>query len=415
MLPVIGGLAVLGVAQHEAPLSWPPPTTGEMPLLSEGGEAPRSRVSAHARLRERPLDGMALRSLANDVAVNEGLVAALPLYEIAVRRAPRNPSIRGQLFTHYVELERWQQAMQQLDAWLRLDPVAAEPFLAEWIGRRDTPMLALLAVRLAQDAPWQSVAWPLLAEHGQERALRIVLETLAALRPLHAHELALYLPMLERTGDAGRAREVWMETSAVSKAVDRVYDGGFEFGVGPSPYGWQWGGVASGYYSGIDSAAPWEGRNAMAWRFPGRDIKFAPLQQALVLAPGVYRLTVHARAELDMEAGSFVWTVMCRAPVGSADDLPRATILASMPVPARTQGWQELSTPLVVDECPLQRLQLQHVARGRGQSRVSGGMAFDGVSIESMHATAIPGDPCRPGKPRANVEASGACREAADE
>jgi hypothetical protein len=332
-----------------------------------------------------------LRILAEEIAVREGLSAALPVHETAVLRAPRDPEMRRQLFLGYDGLGRKEQAWLHLDAWLRLDPAGAQPFLARFVGNGDTSVLAMLATRLAAPPPWQSMAWEVLSEPGQERALRVVLEALVALRPLQPHEVALYVPLLEREGEAMRARKAWLSSlgPGLSGEARLVYDGGFERGDGPAPYGWQWRGSPSGYFSGTDATAPWEGRRAMAWRFPGREIEFAPLQQALVLAPGTYRLSLQVRANLDADGGPFEWTVVCRPPIGAASDLPHTRLLATIPVPRQTPGWRRLATDFVVPpDCPRQRLQLEHRARDRAERLVSGDLAVDAISVESADAQA---------------------------
>ncbi|MDQ3524017.1 MAG: hypothetical protein M3451_03065 [Chloroflexota bacterium] len=383
-------VALLGAATAVVSLvrpvtGWPPPTTAQMPLpRSDVLEAPDSVKAAHRRLRARPIDAAAISTLADASRQEHGVAGALPLYETAVRRAPRDPVMRGRLFGLLSSLSDHPRALVHLDAWLRLDPHAAQPNLAPWLATSDRGMLSDFATRLADDPPWRSLAWDILARPGAAAKLRTTLEAVAARRSLRLDELAMLVPLLERDGEAARARRIWNQALPDERqaSVNHVYDGGFEHPDGPAPYGWISTGHPVGYFAGREQARPGGGQ-AYALHFPGREIRFAPMRQALVLGPGPYRLSVLLRADMRGDADDFAWLIACRAPVGAAEGHDADSRLVSLPIPRQTRSWQRIAVDFRVDaDCPLQLLELAHVPAVRAPTSISGTLAIDEIAVD---------------------------------
>jgi tetratricopeptide (TPR) repeat protein len=362
-------------------IGWPPQTNAYVSLpRSVVLDAPHSVRGAYRRLSQRPIDAGAISTLADASRQEHGVAGAIPLYELAVHRAPRDAVMRGRLFGLLLSLGDYQRALIQLDAWLRLDPPAAKTSLESWLATSDQGMLSDFAARLADDPPWRSLAWDILGHPNAAGNLRITLEAVAARRPLRLDEVLLLAPLLERDGEAARARRIWARALPNERqgSVKAVYDGGFEQPDGPAPYGWITVGHPVGYFAGREQSHSRRGRE-FALQFPGGEVTFAPIQQALTLGPGQYRLSALVHADVEGDTDDFVLLLTCRAPVGTEAQDPGRR-LSSLPIPRQTHGWQRIAVDFSIDvDCPLQLLQFAHLPVSRAPR---GTLAIDEINVD---------------------------------
>lgn len=327
---------------------------------------------------ERPLDGGAFLALGDAEVAMGSLEAAESFYLIAARREPRNALVRVKLVTLYLEAGDAASAAHHLDALLRVSPETGAPLLLRMLSSIDEAAARnALASRLATDPPWRDTVPAALVTAARPADAEALLATLGELAPMRPAEVALRATLLEQAGRASDARAFWRGAlPADLRTLDGlVFDGGFEHGEGPEPYGWR---LKSpiGAAVGRDASLRAQGNSALALLFDGRVVEFSGVSQDVVLQPGLYELHVLADIELEAAARPFAWSISCRgtnAPV------------ARLPLPARTNGWQPFSTRFEVPPaCPTQLLALVHEGRNLTERRLAGRMAFDALRIEGQ-------------------------------
>lgn len=344
-----------------------------------GGEAgPFDLSHARERLTARPLDAAAFRALGELSAAEGDTAAALGFFRTAVRRDPRDPLVRIHLINIHRASGDERTAVDHLDALLRVSPALGDPLLRKLLDPMASEAFSdALANHLADDPPWRELLPAALAASNDVASAERLLADLGARSRLRAPEVALRASLLERLDRPRAARHVWgAALPAELKELDGlVFDGGFESGEGPEPYGWHWGSVASAVV-GVDTSHPAEGRSALTLEFEGRIVDIFAISQDLVLGPGVYRLDLQADLALADAGRGFAWIVACR---------DSSTPVARLAMPARTQGWQGFSVSFeVAPSCPKQRIELVHEGRNPGERRPSGRMAFDAVRLRQV-------------------------------
>lgn len=326
-------------------------------------------------LVDRPLDGAAFRALGDKAADTGDQAAALGFYRIAVRRDPRDPLVRVTLFDTYLANGDATAAVQHLDALLRVSPGVGQPFLQRVLGSMDDANLrSALVSRLALDPPWRELLPVALAASSDLVSAEKLLTLLGRSASLREPEAALRASLLERLDRPLDARNAW-GTALPSglRALDGlIFDGGFESGEGPEPYGWRLRSPV-GAAVGLDTSHPAQGRRSLVLLFDGRAVDFSGVSQDLVLKPGSYRLDLQADLALVSARPPFAWTVACRS---------TNTETARLELPARTHGWERFSILFdVPPSCPIQRLALVHEGRTLTERQLSGRMAFDALNL----------------------------------
>lgn len=346
-------------------------------FASGGGRAAHAGAGHGADvLVERPLDGAPFLALGDAEADFGNPSAAEAFYRIAARREPRNALVRVKLVNFYTAGGDAASAAQHLDALLRISPDTGAPLLRRMLSSIDEEASrTALASRLATDPPWRDTVPAALATAASPAAAEAFLAALGELAPMRPAEVALRATLLEQAGRASDARAFWRGAlpPELRKLDGLVFDGGFEHGEGPEPYGWR---LVSpiGAAVGRDTSLHARGDSALALLFDGRVVDFSGVSQDIVLKPGLYELHVLADVQLDAADRPFAWSIACR---GSNAQVAR------LPLPARTNGWQPFSTRFEVPPaCPTQQLALVHEGRNLTERRLAGRMAFDALRIE---------------------------------
>lgn len=364
------GSATWGLARSGA--------TSRLAAAEGGGAGHASAADAVAVLGERPLSGAPFLLLGDQAIAAGHAEAAEAFYLIAARREPRNAHVRVKLVNLYVAAGDAASAAQHLDALLRISPGTGAPLLLRMLPSIDDEAVRdALASRLATDPPWRDTVPAALATAAGPAAAEALLANLGERAPLRPAEVALRASLLEQAGRAADARDFWRDAlPAELRTLDGlVFDGGFEHGEGPEPYGWR---LSSpiGAAVGRDTSLRAQGSSALVLLFDGRVVDFAGVSQDIVLKPGRYELNLLADLDLEVGARPFAWRIACRG---------TATQVARLALPARTSGWQRFSTRFEVPPaCPMQQLELVHEGRNLAERRLAGRMAFDALRIEEQ-------------------------------
>ncbi len=342
----------------------------------EAGES--LRVRALQQLGARPIDAVAFRLLGQQAETEADLVGALRFYRIAAARAPRDAISQGRLVEYALASGRIEEAIFHLDVLLRVDPGMGQLLLAKrapLLG--DARAREFLAALLILDPPWRDVLPTALASTPDPASAEALLALLATSSGYRTEERLLRTALLTTMGRPAEARTSWGTTlpAVVRKFDGLIFDGGFEYGAGPEPYGWRLHSPV-GAAIGLDTANPAEGRSALVLIFDGRAVDFSGVTQDLALPVGNYRFDLLADQRLTPDARPFAWTFVCRE---------TGTEIGRMPLPATTEGWQRFSMSMEIPAgCETQQLALVHEARSLRERMLSGRLAFDGLALSAV-------------------------------
>jgi len=342
----------------------------------EEGESLRER--ALQRLGARPIDAVAFRLLGQQAEAEADPVGAIRFYRIAAARAPRDAISQGRLVEYALAGGRIEEAISRLDVLLRVNPGRGQVLLAQNASLlRNAKERELLAALLILDPPWRHVLPTALASTPDPASAEALLALLAKSSGYRTEERLLRTALLATMGRPFEARTSWGATlpAAVRQFDGLIFDGGFEYGAGPEPFGWRLQSPV-GAAIGLDTANPAEGRSALALIFDGRAVDFSGVSQDLALPVGNYRFDLLADQRLTPDARPFAWTFVCRE-TGSE--------IARMPLPATSEGWQRFSMSMEIPAgCETQQLALVHEARSLRERTLSGRLAFDELALSAV-------------------------------
>jgi hypothetical protein len=364
---VLGSAAAWQVARSD----WTP--------AEDGGAATADRAPRDSwRTLVRPLDAGPFRALGKRAAAAGDDERAWRFYQIAARRDPRDPRVRVDL----VDLARRRgdaaTAALHLDALLRVAPALGAPMLVRVLD--DAPGVAMrtaIVGRLASNPPWRALLPGALSAMRSVASAEALLAALGRHSPLRPTEAALRARLLERMGRPGEARRVWSEDlpTALKSLDGLLFDGGFESGEGPPPYGWRLrldGAVAVDLATG---GSP-EGRRFLELGFDGAVLDGETITQQVALPAGTYLWEVEANLALAPDTRGFAWVLACR---------PGNLALARMALPTATRGWEHFWVKVTIPgSCPAQRVELVHDGRSAGERRPSGRAAFDAMRLRPV-------------------------------
>ncbi|MHB8474459.1 MAG: tetratricopeptide repeat protein [Gammaproteobacteria bacterium] len=343
-----------------------------------GGHPHAAAGTARELLRNEPLEGRAFGVLAR-AAEQEGEVAkARSLYEITVRRAPRDLYSRAWIIDALLRDGRQVEALEQIDILLRISPTQGQRLFPILVQLADAPEFAkALAHILAAKPGWRDgMLWVLLAR-GSHGAVDAVFSALQDGGGLSAEEDGRWLDHLMQAGLWGEAYSRWAGELALApgKPLAAVYNGDFE--TEPSNTGFDWR-ISNSVGVDIRLVPVGDANSAIAARvrFSGRRVAQIDFEQTLLLAPGKYRLRFRARADALHSDKGLQWAIAC---AGTS-----APLAVSAPLEG-SFGWKNFDAAFEVpaQKCPAQRLWLRNPGAAAAGKEVLGDIWFDDFAIQA--------------------------------
>jgi tetratricopeptide (TPR) repeat protein len=321
-------------------------------------------------------DAFAVLALA---AARRGDPDAGQLAKIALQRAPRNRDLRTQVAAAALKAGDLPAAMAQLDALLRLSPSRGDVLFPAMAQQAAAPGFAkVLAASLATSPPWRTRFLLTLNAKGSQAAVDQVYSALRDRGELSDRETGRWLDRMIDDGRWGEAYAHWFGTlDVVADTLKPVRDGGFEQDADGIGFEWRNDRV-KGAFATFEPTSGASGTRAAHIHFIGRPAARGNLRQALLLAPGHYRLSMRVRMEFLHSDQGLQWRIRCdggpvAATLGPLDgNVPWQSVVVDFGIPAaRCAGqWLELVNPAV---------------KGVAQ-QVSGDLWIDDVAITPLPA-----------------------------
>jgi len=389
MAALFAGWRVVGQMQAERhassdpaqALRWRPADPTALLALAERqlaeGDAAAARATATRLLGHEPLQGQAFRVLAAASERDGDEARTLQLYRIAARRAPRDQAPRAWLARYFLRWGDYPQALVQIDALLRVAPRRADKIHPALVQLAQDPKFAqALAQSLRDDPPWRAGVLAALRhpKTGNPLAAGQVMQALQDKGGLSADEYSRWLDSLIAQGRWGEAYARWAGTAVKPNGrLPLLYNG--DFAQEPSEAGFDWRrrrvpGVLMEFEPGKEV-----GSRIVHLQFLGRRVPNAGLEQALMLAPGRYRLLLRARARALRSEMGLQWRVACAGP---------ARVVGRSEVLQGSFDWMDVDMEFTVPPagCPGQWLRLENpVPSGAGQ-QVAGDLWLTGFRLK---------------------------------
>jgi hypothetical protein len=345
--------------------------------MANGDDAGATRTARHL-LRTSPGQGDAFAVIAL-AAARQHRPDASRLLDIAVRRAPRVPQVRAQLAASRLHAGDVAGALAQLDALLRIKPSeGAQLYPAMAQQALDRPFADALAATLARQPPWRRRFLAALDAKGPGAAVDNVYASLQKHGGLSAEETRRRLDGLIAKGRWGDAFASWFGLlDPVPARLPSVRNGGFEDEIDGIGFGWR-NDPKPGVFTDVEPGEGTRGSRAAHVQFIDLPAAGGNLRQALLLAPGRYRLSLRARAEFLQSDQGLQWVVTCdKGPQVAATELLEGSF-----------GWRTISADfdIPLDRCPGQWLELHNPAVAGSAQGVSGDLWVDDVAITSLGA-----------------------------
>ncbi|TLX22277.1 tetratricopeptide repeat protein [Thermomonas fusca] len=389
MAALFAGWRVVGQMQAERhassdparALRWRPADPTALLALAERqlaeGDAAAARATATRLLGHEPLQGQAFRVLAAASERDGDEARTLQLYRIAARRAPRDRATRAWLARYFLQRGDYPQALVQIDALLRVAPQRADKIHPALVQLAQDPKFAqALAQSLRDDPPWRAGVLAALRhpKTGNPLAAGQVMQALQDRGGLSADEYSRWLDSLIAQGRWGEAYARWAGTAVKPNGrLPLLYNG--DFAQEPSEAGFDWRrrrvpGVLMEFEPGKEV-----GSRIVHLQFLGRRVPNAGLEQALMLAPGRYRLLLRARARALRSEMGLQWRIACAGP---------ARVVGRSEALQGSFDWMDVDMEFTVPPagCPGQWLRLENpVPSGAGQ-QVAGDLWLTGFRLK---------------------------------
>lgn len=374
----------LAVSAPAEALSWMPGAAAALDQNSQAelkkpdGNIEAAEGWAREALRARPLDDYALFLLGIAAERRGDANSAETLMQEAGARTWRNPGTQLWLFEHAAKRKDFATALRHADALFRVAPTFLAPLFPAIAAFTVEPKgLQALGDFLATSPPWRD--WMLLSLSARLYD-KSHLDQLYALlsqskHPPTVRELEAYLDRLIKDGRYELAYRTWRQAAPEQGAAanDVPYNGDFKRPADGLPFNWS---IAS--IPGADVAiVPAEGSKGRALRvqFSGARVRFAHIQQLVLLPPGHYRLTGRVKADNLETSRGLWWTVLC---AGKAEVTLGNTDLVSGNLP-----WSEFHADFVVPEekCKAQIVRLELPARIASEQQIEGQVWYQDLRI----------------------------------
>ncbi|MEO5963311.1 MAG: hypothetical protein ABIP87_07725 [Thermomonas sp.] len=334
-------------------------------------------ATARHLLQVEPTDGRGYRILAQ-VAVAQKLPAqALPLFQIAARRAPRDLPARAWLAQHALEQGDVHGAIEQIDSVLTLSPSSGTRIYPVLLTLAKAPEFAeALADALQRNPPWRASMLAALRNAGpdEQGATSQVMGALQTKGGMDPAETSALIDALLRSGRWGEAHARWAAPIVANgQPLPILYNG--DFAQDPAGSGFDWRmpvtpGVIQDFEQGQGAG------RMLHLRFLGRRVVSAFLEHPLFLAPGSYIFRFRQRSEALRSENGISWTLACAASSGQP-------LAESLPLNGSRQWSQvELRFMVPADGCQGQWLRLGN-AKGVAIGQILGGDAWiDAPSLQ---------------------------------
>ncbi|MEN1959475.1 hypothetical protein WCE41_03910 [Luteimonas sp. MJ246] len=274
------------------------------------GDASRAAAIARSVLEREPARGRAFGILARAQDDGADPEAVRIRYQVAARRAPRDPGVRGWLATHALESGDYPAAVDHLDALITVAP-AQRKALLDLISQlaQDSDFADALANHLVQRPLWRTPILRAAAASALPDAADNLHGALREQGGLQDEEIARWINGMLRDGRWGSAYARWV--SGLEGEPGRLpvpWNG--DFGRPPSSAGFDWHlrrtpGVL---FDRIDLAG---GGHAARLRFLGRPVARPGLEVPLLLGPGEHVLGLRARTNALRSDQGLEWTLTC--------------------------------------------------------------------------------------------------------
>ena len=342
------------------------------------GDNDAATATARRVLALEPGQGDAFAVLAL-AAMRRGDANANALARIALQRAPRNRDLRATEAAALLKQGDLPAAMAQIDALLRLSPERGKTLFPALVQQaQDKRFAEALGAVLARDPPWRPAFLKVLNKEATSVAVDQIYAWLQQHGELSTAETGRWLDRMLADGRWGEAYAHWVGTlGANAGRLTPVHDGGFEQDPGGQGFGWR-NAPVRGVFTDIEAGAGPNGSRAAHLHFIGRPAARGNLSQALLLAPGRFRLSLRARSDFLRSDRGLQWIVRCEG----------GPVLGELDVPDGNAAWRLLSVDFEVpaERCPGQWLELRNPAvRGTAQN-VSGDLWIDDVAITPLGA-----------------------------
>jgi tetratricopeptide (TPR) repeat protein len=346
---------------------------------AENKQWPQAQQLAKRAVLANPLDGRALRVMAQVAEAEGNSKVALDLYQKASILAPRDLASHAWLLDNALQTQQAETAVRHLDALFRLRPELLAVLQAQADVLAANPVSQPFMIQaLSKDPVWRNSF--LNAFSKANAPLDAMAGLYIGLSKVSSLELNEYQPWLNRLIAEQRymqAYVTWAQLIPVNqrKYLGNVFDGGFEVEQEDQQGIFAWAtpptkGVQMYWANGRGIL----GENAFFVNFEGGRTPFSNLQQTLVLPPGKWQLNYRARAmNLDSTRG-LIWRITCLT--------DNSTLAESEPMRG-IFNWQELAVDFEVPEqCGGQRLQLLIPARIPAETQIRGDLWLDEVRIQ---------------------------------
>lgn len=337
------------------------------------GQTDAATATARHLLAVEPGQGDAFAVLAL-AAARRGDADAGQLAKIALQRAPRNRDLRTQQAAAELKAGDLPAAMAQIDALLRLSPSRGKVIFPAMAQQAVDPTFAdVLADTLGTSPRWRASFLAVLNAKGSPDAVDHVYSALHKRGELAPEETGRWLDRMIADDRWGEAYAHWVGTlDSVEAGLGLLRNGGFESDPSGIGFGWRNDQVA-GAFTDLEPADGASGNRAAHIHFIDRPAARGNLRQALLLAPGHYRLSLRVRAEFLHSDQGLQWRVRCdKGPVAATIE----PLEGNFP-------WQSMAVDFEIpaDKCPGQWLELVNPAVSGSAQQVSGDLWIDDVAI----------------------------------
>jgi hypothetical protein len=325
--------------------------------VNQPDRLPRASHFARAALIAAPLDPRAVRVLALAAEIGGDHAAPVRLMRVGDRLSRRDLLTQVWLFEHALQGRDWQDASLHADALMRGEMVGA-PLSAAMIHAMAEPgALAPFVDRLAANPEWRRPFMSGLTWASDDRALptRVLTMLSTTAAPPTLEETSRLVERYIYDKDYSGARRLWLGVlrgGAAAPAAD-VYNGGFVNLAAPPPFNWR---LTESDAAEVGFGHADDGRPAL--HILSRQPSTAALaEEALVLPPGRYRLSVSAASEAGPAGDLFAWRLTCAQ--------SEAETLGEVRLASGAAAWRKLTGDFVVPPagCGAQWLRLYAVPR----------------------------------------------------